>query len=93
MNRRCIICNARLEPLAASGPTDLTRRRATPRDRRVRSDRRTCSAACRKRLQRRRAAGHAVVTDLPGQRQLFEDRERTDVDIRSFNLPLPKRQP
>jgi hypothetical protein len=52
--RHCIICNERIEP-----PRNSTRR--------VRRDKCCCSATCRKRLQRRKAAGHKLQTDLPGQ--------------------------
>lgn len=57
MRTRCLICNEELKP------KDPTRRK--------RHDALCCGATCRKRLQRRRAAGHRVLTDLPGQQLLF----------------------
>jgi hypothetical protein len=55
--KHCIICNAPLKIITHSG-------------RRRRRDTATCSATCRKRLQRRKASGSVVVFDLPGQQLL-----------------------
>jgi hypothetical protein len=54
----CLICGEKLEP----PPLNLLKR-----SRRARSDRMTCSARCRKRRSRRRAAARALKRDLPGQ--------------------------
>jgi hypothetical protein len=55
--RHCTICNEPLPEVTKSG-------------RKRRRDTSTCSATCRKRLQRRKASGSIVVFDLPGQQQL-----------------------
>lgn len=57
MKRRCIICNTEIAPRSGSS-------------RKARGDKITCSATCRKRLSRRRAAGHQTQIDLPGQGRL-----------------------
>ena len=58
---RCIICSAEFQPKPESP------------NRRIRSDRITCSSACRQRLHRRRASGGRTTTDLPGQKTLFDN--------------------
>jgi hypothetical protein len=55
--KHCVICN---EPLPQQTKSGRKRRRDTS----------TCSATCRKRLQRRRAAGGQIITDAPGQQLL-----------------------
>jgi hypothetical protein len=54
--RRCVLC---FEPLKQSSPW-----------RRVRRDKLCCSARCRQRMRRRRAANQKIHYDLPGQQHL-----------------------
>jgi hypothetical protein len=75
MRSRCLVCNAPIERKQGS-------------TRRPRRDKLCCSATCRKRMSRRRAAGSVTAIDLPGQQML-----PLTCDSHRSPAASPKRQP